>query len=51
MLVISDTTCINYLILIEREFILPCLYGRIVLPQAVLLELTSTKPPQRFTAG
>lgn len=46
MIVISDTSPINYLILICEIEILEKLFGRIVVPQAVFSELQHTKTPQ-----
>jgi predicted nucleic acid-binding protein len=39
MLVVADTTPINYLILIGQVEILPSLFERVVIPQAVATEL------------
>jgi predicted nucleic acid-binding protein len=39
MIVISDTTPLNYLVLIGQEVILLKLFGRVVIPQAVFDEL------------
>lgn len=33
MIVVADTTPINYLILIEEIDVLPKLYGRIIIPE------------------
>ena len=35
MIVVADTTPINYLILIEEIDVLPKLYGRVIIPRAV----------------
>lgn len=45
MIVIADTTPINYLILIDQVHILPELYGRVVIPQAVFEELSANAAP------
>src|SRR5439155_20730187 len=45
MIVVSDTTPINYLILIQEAELLPALYGRIVIPQAVRSELLAEPTP------
>jgi predicted nucleic acid-binding protein len=45
MIVISDTTPLNYLILIGRIEILPQLYERVVIPQAVVKEMLSSDSP------
>lgn len=46
MIVISDTSPINYLILIGEIDLLEVLFTRIVVPQAVFSELQHTKTPQ-----
>ena len=46
MTVVSNTTPLNYLILIGRVEILSALYSQVVVPQAVFLELTSVKAPE-----
>lgn len=45
MIVISDTTPQNYLILIEHTFVLRELYGRVIVPRAVKEELRSDAAP------
>jgi len=35
MIVIADTTPLNYLVLIDRDQVLPQLYGRVLIPLAV----------------
>src|SRR5882724_11522876 len=45
MIVIADTTPINYLILIEEIDVLPKLYGRVVIPRAVSEELMHSRAP------
>lgn len=35
MIVVADSTPINYLILIEEIEVLPKLYGRVIIPRAV----------------
>jgi predicted nucleic acid-binding protein len=42
MIVISDTTPLNYLILIERENLLYELFGKVIIPQAVFDELSAS---------
>lgn len=42
MIVISDTSPLNYLILIGGEKLLPQLFGRVIIPQAVFDELNAT---------
>lgn len=46
MIVISDTTPLNYLILIDQANILKQLYDVVVIPQAVLDEMLSTGTPE-----
>ncbi len=47
MIVIADTTPLNHLILIEQANILAALYGRVIVPSAVLSELqTQATPPK-----
>src|SRR5206468_8569077 len=45
MIVVSNTTPLNYLVLIGRVEILGALYTRVIIPQAVFLELTSDRAP------
>lgn len=45
MIVVADTSPINYLILIDQIAILEVLYGRILIPHAVHEELLSLKAP------
>ena len=46
MIVVSDTTPLNYLILIEAVQFLPALFGRVFAPTAVILELADPRSPQ-----
>ena len=46
MIVISDTSPINYLILIDKIHILSVLYGKVIVPKAVLEELTRDGAPK-----
>lgn len=39
MIIVSDTSPINYLVLIREIELLPKLFGKVVIPQAVLDEL------------
>jgi predicted nucleic acid-binding protein len=45
MQVVSDTSPINYLLQIDGIGILPDLYGRIVVPNAVIAELGDAESP------
>ena len=46
MLVVSDTSPINYLVLIQQETLLPILYERVVIPPAVYEELQRSQTPE-----
>src|SRR5215813_603215 len=39
MIVIADTTPVNYLVLIQAADLLPCLFGQVLIPPAVFAEL------------
>lgn len=45
MLVVSDTSPINYLVLLQQDSLLPALYGRVVIPPAVHEELQRVHSP------
>lgn len=45
MVIVSDATPLNYLIVIEAVDILPRLYNRVLIPPAVLGELSQPKTP------
>ena len=45
MIVVSDTSPLNYLVLIESQHILPKLFQRILIPEAVRQELESAGAP------
>jgi len=47
MIVVADTTPLNYLVLIGACELLPALYGGIVIPEAVLVELRAPGAPAR----
>jgi predicted nucleic acid-binding protein len=47
MIVITDTTPLNYLVLIGESELLPTLYGGVVIPAAVLMELRARGAPAR----
>ena len=49
MVVIADTSPVNYLILIGHAGVLPELYGEVVIPQAVLAELRHPDAPGAVT--
>lgn len=46
MIVVSDTSPLCYLVLIGRHALLKQLYGRVVIPHAVLDELTHPRAPE-----
>src|SRR5713226_8097814 len=45
MIVVADTTPLRYLVVIEREHLLPALYGRVLIPPAVADELNHENAP------
>jgi len=45
MIVVADTTPLRYLVVIEREHLLPALYGRVIIPPAVAQELNHESTP------
>jgi predicted nucleic acid-binding protein len=45
MIVVSDTSPLNYLILIGHQDVLPALFSRVVAPPAVLAEMTQQGAP------
>jgi predicted nucleic acid-binding protein len=46
MLVVADTSPINYLVLLQQETLLPTLYERVVIPPAVYEELQRASTPE-----
>jgi predicted nucleic acid-binding protein len=46
MLIVADTSPINYLILIQHEMLLPTLYTQVIIPPAVLRELEDPETPE-----
>jgi len=50
MTVISNTSPLNYLALIDLQHILPALFGRVLIPEAVWHELRSPAAPQPVKA-
>jgi predicted nucleic acid-binding protein len=46
MIVVSDTTPLNYLILIDAVQVLPALLGRVYAPSAVIRELAHPRSPE-----
>jgi predicted nucleic acid-binding protein len=50
MIVVCDTSPLNYLVLIEADRLLPDLFGQIVAPPAVLAEITHSGAPAKVKA-
>jgi hypothetical protein len=50
MIVVSDTSPLNYLVLIEQVQVLPMLFGRVVVPPAVMTELQHAGAPDAVRA-
>ena len=48
--VVSDTSPIRYLVLMQLEVLLERLYGRVLIPQAVAAELQRPRTPQAVQA-
>lgn len=46
MIVVADSGPLHYLILLDQAELLHCFYGQVIVPEAVLKELTSGKAPQ-----
>ena len=51
MIVVSDTSPLNYLVLIEEVEVLPAIFGRVVVPPAVVEELQAPGTPDAVKAG
>lgn len=47
MIVVADTSPVNYLVLIDEIELLPFLFGHVLLPRAVLQELQHPKTPEK----
>ena len=45
-MLVSDTSPINYLVLIGQINVLPTLYGRVLIPQSVYEELGALEAPE-----
>lgn len=50
MLVVSDTSPLNYLVLIGHDAVLPALFGRVATVPAVIVELSHPRSPDRVRA-
>jgi len=51
MIIVADTSPINYLVLIKEIEVLPRLYGKIVIPEAVREELLRPVALRLFESG
>jgi predicted nucleic acid-binding protein len=47
MIVVADTSPLNYLVLIDEIGLLPTLFGQVVVPETVLSELKHPKAPSK----
>ena len=47
MIVVSDTSPLNYLILLGAEEVLPLVFGAVLAPPAVLLEMQHPRAPEK----
>jgi len=45
MIVVSDTSPLNYLVLLDVAHVLPALFGEVIVPPAILVELTRAETP------
>lgn len=45
-MVVSNTSPLNYLVLIDQIELLPALYGRVLIPQSVAEELKAPETPE-----
>ena len=50
MIVVSDTSPLNYLVLIQHDQILPALFGQVIAPRGVLAELCHPNSPSEVRA-
>jgi predicted nucleic acid-binding protein len=50
MIVVSDTSPLNYLILIGAEQVLPALFGQVLAPPEVLVEMQHAEAPPQVSA-
>jgi predicted nucleic acid-binding protein len=47
VIVVSNTTPLNYLVLLNKDHILPALFGSVVAPPAVVAELSRPQSPEQ----
>jgi predicted nucleic acid-binding protein len=50
MIVVSDTSPLNYLVLIGADQVLPSLFGQVLTPPEVLVEMQHAKAPPQVSA-
>ena len=50
MIVVADTSPLRYLILIEHVQVWPALYGHVIVPPAVIMELNQERTPDLVKA-
>ena len=50
MIVVSDTSPLNYLVLIGADQVLPALFGQVLAPPDVLMEMQHAKAPPQVSA-
>jgi predicted nucleic acid-binding protein len=50
VIVVCDTSPLNYLVLIGHEHVLPALFDQVVAPPAVIMELQRAKAPDAVRA-
>lgn len=50
MIVVSDTSPLNYLVLIGADQVLPALFGQVLAPPEVLVEMQHAKAPAQVSA-
>jgi predicted nucleic acid-binding protein len=46
LIVVSNTSPLNYLVLLKKDFVLPALFGTVIAPPAVAAELSREQAPQ-----
>jgi predicted nucleic acid-binding protein len=51
MIVVADTGPLHYLVMIDRDWLLPALYGSVVTPPAVVSELSHASVPEVVRAA
>jgi len=51
MIVVADTSPVNYLVLIDEIDLLPIIFGKVLIPEAVMEELQHTGHLQKCANG